>query len=202
MNTPAVLDKVLLLLAPFSGNGAEVAFRNLVKLTGWNLDEVVGFDADATRRDLSAISELVQDLARYLQQPPQSLDDFGKAFEDAGRAFDAVRDLRRVVATAGPAHLDDFAKALVEALVLFVWMHVSPATLALAELFGLVTAPIDTDPLPQLEDGGRVVRRPHQRVRYHFNKLGPLVRDPVAALRDEYFAHDALATTAGAHAAA
>jgi hypothetical protein len=202
MSAPALLDKLLLVLAPFHGDGAETAFRKLVKLTGWDLNEVAGFDADAALHDLSAISGAVQDLTRYLGQPPQSLADFARLLEDAGRAFDAVRDLRRVVATAGPSHLDDFSRALVDALILLVWMHFSPVTLALAELLGLVTAPIDSDPLPELTDGGRVVRRSHQRVQLHFDKLGPLLGDPVAALAGEYFANDALATTAGAHAAA
>jgi hypothetical protein len=202
-SAPAFLPSVLVLLAPFRlAAENEQYLRNLAAAVGWDLDEVVGFDAAAAAADLRAIAQGVDTIANFIGDPPDSLPEFVAALEVAERTFEAVRDVGRILGDAGTANLDDFAKALLEALVIASWFQRSPISFSIAELLGLVVGPDDGDPLPAIHDGDRVLRARHRRGRLRLNQLKPLLRDPVETLREEYFADDALATVAGAHRSA
>ncbi len=202
-NSPTILGNLFLLLAPLRLAAENEGYvRDLAASVGWDLDEVVGFDAAAASADLRVIAGGVEAIAGHLVKPPESLSEFARALDDAGRTFTAVRDLGSILGDASGANLDDFAKALLEALVIANWFQLSPVSFSIAEILGLVVAPDDGPLLPAILDGERVIRFEHRRGQLRFDRLGPLLRDPVAALREEYFPGDALATTAGAHTAA
>lgn len=202
-SSPAILKNVLLLLIPFRVAAEnEEYLRNLAAAVGWDLDEVVGFDAAAASADLHQIAEGVDALAKYLVNPPDNLSKFVKALNETGETFTAIRDLGHILGDAGDTHLEDFAKALLEALVIASWFQQSPFSFSIAEILGLVVAPDDGPLIPAILDGERVLRMEHRRGELRLNRLGPLLRDPVASLREEYFAGNALDTTAGAHRAA
>jgi hypothetical protein len=202
-STPAFLSSIFALLAPlrFAAENEEY-LRNLAAAVGWDLDAVAGFDAAAAAADLRAISAGIDALARHIETPPGNLTDFVAALDEAERVFTAVRDLGRILGDADAANLDDFAKALLEALVIASWFQRWPISFAIAELLGVVVGPDDGELLPAIRSGDRVIRTPHRRGRLRFDRLSPLLKDPVETLRQEYFEGDALATTAGAHRSA
>ena len=76
------------------------------------------------------------------------------------------------------------------------WFQQSPISFSIAEILGLVVAPDDGPLLPAIFDGERLIRSEHRRGELRFDRLGPLVRDPIASLREEYFSDNALDTTA------
>ena len=201
--TPAFLRNVLILLAPLRFAAEDEDYlRDLAAGIGWDIDEVVGFDAAAAAADLALIADGVDAIANHVISPPSSLSDFLTALDDADQTFTAVRDLGRIFGGAGSSHLDDFAKALLEALIIATWFRRAPISFSVAEILALVTPLDDGEILPAIRDGDRLIRAAHRRGKLRFDQLGPLLRDPVALLREEYFAGDALATTAGAHRAA
>lgn len=204
-NTPAFLSSVLTLLAPlrFAADNEEY-LRNIAAAVGWDLDEVAGFDAGAAAAHLRAITHGFDAIIDHIASPPQSLSELVAALDDVGDTFAAVRDLGHILGDAGSAYLDvdDFVKGVLEGLVIASWFGFSPVSFSIAEILGLVVAPDDGPLLPAIRDGGRLIRRAHRRGQLRLDRLGPLLRDPLPMLREEYFAGDALATTAGAHQAA
>jgi len=203
MSTPAFLQAVVFLLMPFRFLAEnEEYLANLAASIGWDIDEVVGFDADAAAADMGQIADGVDALIQHIATPPDSISKFVTALDDAEKTFTALRDLARIFGGAGGTNLDDFGKALLEALIIATWYRRSPVTLSLAEILGLVTVPDDGPLMPAIRDGERLIRVEHRRGELHFNRIGPLLRNPVGFLDEEYFAGDALATTAGAHQAA
>lgn len=202
-NTPAFLQNVFMLLAPlrFAAENEDY-LRDLAAAVGWDLDEVVGFDAAAAAADLRVIADHADALANHLVIPPDSLSEFIAALDDAGQTFAAVRDLGGILGNADTTHLDDFAKALLEALVISSWFRFSPVSFSIAEILGLVVAPDDGALIPAIRDGEHLIRAEHRRGELRLGRLKPLLRDPVESLREEYFANDALATVAGANQAA
>lgn len=202
-SSPTILKNLLLLLAPlrFAAENEEYV-RNLAAAVGWDLDEVVGFDAAAATADLRVIAEGVDAIAKHVVDPPDTLSEFLEALDSAADTFTAIRDLGEILNGAGDTHLEDFGKALLEAFVIVGWLQQSPISFSIAEMLGVVVGPDDGPLLPAITDGDRVLRVEHRRGELRFDRLEPLLRDPVAALREEYFANDALATTAGAHQAA
>ena len=202
-NTPAFLPSVLMLLAPLRFAAENEGYlRNLAAAVGWDLDEVVGFDAAAAAADLRGIADGIDVIGDHVASPPNNLSEFIAALANAGQIFAAVRDLGRILGGAGTTHLDDFAKALLEALVIASWFQQSPVSFSIAEILGLVVAPDDGPLLPAIRDGDRLIRAAHRRGQLRLDRLGPLVRDPIATMREEYFAGDALATTTGAQRSA
>jgi hypothetical protein len=202
-NTPAFLQNLLLILAPFRFAAEhEDYLRDLAAAVGWDLDEVAGFDAAAAAADLGAISRAVDSIANHLATPPGSLSEYLAILDELGRTFDAVRDLGRILGDAGEAHLDDFARALLEALTIASWFQRSPVSFSISEILGLVVAPDDGILLPAIRNGERLIRAEHRRGSLRLGRLKSLLRDPIETLREEYISGDALATTAGAHRAA
>ncbi|ULA59262.1 MAG: hypothetical protein LZF60_110051, partial [Nitrospira sp.] len=201
--TASILDRVIVLLTPLRLAGEhEEYLRNLASAVGWDLDEVVGFDAAAAAADLRIISEGIEAITQHVANPPETLSAFVAALDQARRTFDAIRNLGRILGGADSTHLDDFAKALLEALVIAHWFQLSPTSFVIAELLGLVVSPADGPLLPAIHDGSKLIREEHRRGQLRFDRIGPLLRDPVQALEQEYFSEDALATVAGAHRAA
>jgi hypothetical protein len=201
--TPSILDRLLLLLTPIRIAGEHEGYlRNLAAAVGWDLDEVVGFDAATAAADLRVISDGIETIAQHVGHPPATLSEFVTALENARRTFAAIRSLGRILGGADSAHLDDFAKALLEALVIAHWFQLSPTSFVIAELLGLVVAPADGPLLPAIRDGATLIREEHRRGELRFDRIGPLLRDPVETLEQEYFSVDALTTVAGAHQAA
>src|SRR5262245_20146637 len=203
MSTPAFLQYMLALVAPlrFAAENEEY-LHNVAAAIGWDIDEVAGFDADAAAADVAQIANGIEALANHISNPPDSLIDFLNALDDAEQTFTAVRDLATVFGGAGASNLDDFGKALLEALIIANWYQRSPVTLSVAEILALVRVPDDGPLIPAIRDGQRLIRVEHRRGELRFAQIGTLLRDPVEFLREEYFAGDALATTAGAHGAA
>ena len=203
MSTPAFLQYMLALVAPlrFAAENEEY-LHNVAAAIGWDIDEVAGFDADAAAADVAQIANGIEALANHISNPPDSVVEFLDALDDAERTFTAVRDLATVFGGAGASNLDDFGKALLEALVIANWYQRSPVTLSVAEILALVRVPDDGPLIPAIRDGERLIRVEHRRGEQRFGEIGTLLRDPVEFLGEEYFAGDALATMAGAHAAA
>lgn len=201
--SPSILDRLLLLLTPLRLAGEHEGYlRNMAGAVGWDLDEVVGFDAAAAAADLRVISDGIETIAHHVGHPPETLSEFVTALENARRTFAAIRSLGRILGGADAAHLDDFAKALLEALVIAHWFQLSPISFVIAELLGLVVAPEDGPLLPAIRNGTTLIREEHRRGELRFGRIGPLLRDPVETLEQEYFSGDMLATVAGAHQAA
>jgi hypothetical protein len=201
--TSSILDRLIVILTPLRLAGEhEEYLRNLASSVGWDLDEVVGFDAAAAAADLRTISEGIEAITHHVADPPETLSAFVAALEQARRTFEAIHNLGRLLGHADSAHLDDFAKALLEALVIAHWFQLSPTSFVIAELLGLVVAPADGPLLPAIRDGVKLIREEHRRGELRFDRIGPLLRDPVTALEQEYFSDDALATVSGAHRAA
>ena len=185
-NTPALLGGLAALLAPFRfAADNEEYLRNLAAAAGWDLDAVVGFDAGAAAADLRVIGQGVETILASLADPPDSLSEFAAALDNADRTFAAVRRLGRIVAGADVSHVDDFAKAVLEALVLTTWFRRSPVSFSIAEILGLVVAPDDGPLLPAIRAGGRLVRTAHRRGALRLDRVGPLLRDPVKALQED-----------------
>ncbi|MDH4255570.1 MAG: hypothetical protein OEX13_13730 [Gammaproteobacteria bacterium] len=201
--TSSIFDRLIVFLTPLRLAGEHEGYlRDLAAAVGWDLDEVVGFDAAAAAADLRIISEGIERITQHVTNPPETLSAFVAALEQTRRTFEAVRNLDRILRGADSTHLDDFAKALLEALVIAHWFQLSPTSFVIAELLGLVVAPADGPLLPAIRDGEKLIREEHRRGELRFHRIGPLLRDPVRALEQEYFSNDALATVAGAHRAA
>lgn len=200
---PAFLQSTLMLLAPlrFAAENEEY-LRNLAAAVGWDLDEVVGFDATAAAANLEVIAQGADTIADRIATPPSSLLEFVNALDDIGLTLAAVRNLTNILGDADTANLDDFGEALLEALVIAGWFQRSPISFSIAEILGLVVSPDDGPIIPAIRDSGRLIRVEHRRGELRLDRLKQLLRNPVDALREEYFAGDALATTAGAHRAA
>ena len=87
-SSPIVLKDVLLLLIPlrFAAENEEY-LRNLAAGVGWDLDEVVGFDAAAASADLRQIADGIDVIANRVVDPPDSLSEFVSALKEAGETF-------------------------------------------------------------------------------------------------------------------
>ena len=135
----------------------------------------MGFDAAAAAADLRVISDGIETITSHVGHPPETLSEFVTALEET-----RAEPLRPSVASAGysggadAAHLDDFAKALLEALVIAHWFQLSPISFVIAELLGLVVAPEDGPLLPAIRNGTTLIREEHRRGELRFGRIGPL----------------------------
>ncbi len=152
--SPSILDRLLLLLTPLRLAGEHEGYlRNMAGAVGWDLDEVVGFDAAAAAADLRVISDGIETIAHHVGHPPETLSEFVTALENRAEPLRPSATSAGYSGGADATHLDDFAKALLEALVIAHWFQLSPTSFVIAELLGLVVAPADGPLLPAIRDG-------------------------------------------------
>ncbi|HTE33326.1 MAG TPA: hypothetical protein VK666_23255, partial [Chryseolinea sp.] len=66
---------------------SEIKLHDLVLTTGWELDDLVGFNMTDLTNALAPLSADVQALLNYIEHPPESFSELQQAFEKAQDAF-------------------------------------------------------------------------------------------------------------------
>lgn len=202
---PAILEKLLTLLVPLRAAAEDAEYlRTLLAGVGWDLDQVAGFDADRAAGDLAAAAAHLDALVPFATTPPEGLADYLELLRRAAAVMGAIEDLAAILGTADLPDLPDLdgvGRDLIHALAIGGWYRVAPLSYAIADLLTLVDSPLDGPIAPQRTHGDKIVRRRMPLARVRFDRLSPLLRDPVGHLGATYFP-DGLTTTAHAHASA
>jgi hypothetical protein len=75
----------------------EKQFRELILATGWELDQLAGFNLSDLSNALAPLSADLQDLLHYIEQPPDSFEEVGDSFDKAQLAFGRLAQLKEVL---------------------------------------------------------------------------------------------------------
>jgi len=152
-------------------------------------------ERDALLASLTAIATLKTQIDELLAQPSRSISDIAAVLEISRQAFAAVRALDGVAGASA-----EFGQDLAGRLItnyLFNWHRLLRSVTA---LMGVQELAEDIEPTAPIIRDGELVRGSFAVDRFHFDRLGRLLRDPAVALRGEY--GNSLATSADADAMA
>ena len=191
----ALLQEVALLLRPLvAAAQSEVYRRRLLAAMGWNLDAVPTLEAQLAPR-LAAIAGAYQQIARWVETPPETLEELPAALLTVGQAVDAVRTLRQTFAGLGlPTEaLDKVVRGLLSYLTVG---YLYARHQRLYRLMALLTLIEGAPPLlasSVAAAGGDLLYVPVEREEVRWDRLPALLADPVARLRETYVGSRTLA---------
>jgi hypothetical protein len=154
--------------------------------------------------ELAAIILVLEDFGALATRVEALLDESDFTFESARelldisrQAFDAIRGLEKF--SADTPELAGVGKDLADRL-LGSYLNSHPLLRGVAELLTLIERSDGLPPRPAVVVGNEIKRQEFILDRFHFERLGTLLRDPVDTLRAEY--DNPLATVADANAMA
>lgn len=160
--------------------------RELFDELGWDVDAlgdgVVTALFDAVDDGMAAIDTI----AGYVENPPETLEDFGKLLAAIDDLFGAVLAIEAI--GTDEEILEELTADLVNYLVTTYTQGFHPAAFDLAVLLGVVELPDPDDPVEPIVDPrtGRVLRYSTPRVEVDFGQVPDLLTDPEGTLADEY----------------
>ena len=186
-----------------SARGREELFATL----GWDLDAITGFPIARLQAALEQCRGAVDAVAALVDPGPASLEDVAIALGQVESALSAIRDLAEVLdgtSVTAPPEFALLGSDLISTLTITYLQRFHPRVYAVAELLTLIEPPPEDRPEPALLDATSqaIVRRPLLRPRLRLERIGRLLSDPVAELKDAYIGAEGLLTTAQAELAA
>src|SRR6185295_9147232 len=200
---PAFLDALSFVLTPLTAAARnEDYLRDIASAIGWNLDAIAGFDVALAANNIGTLAEDVQAFVAAAQTPPDDLDGALALLDRVGSVFESLRQLDQILSTRGPSHFEDFGRDLLHAMVVGAWHRIAPVSLSISELLTLVDLPGTGPVASEVFDGSQLVRRAWPLARVRFDRLKPLLQDPVALLKEKYFGTEGLNTRESAFQAA
>lgn len=195
-----LLEAISLLLEPLRlAAQSEFYLGRMVSALGWDLDQITGFPMDELAGRLNQFTSSLQRLNdNFIETPPTALMQFLEALDLAGQMFEAVREIHTILDRPDlvkPSQFEAFGRDLIEILTATYLQAAQPVLYQLGVLLTLIRgreeAPLTA---PIFDAQGRMVRFPHRRSRFEFERIHDLLADPGAVLRKEYLGPDGLVT--------
>ncbi|HEY8411238.1 MAG TPA: DUF6603 domain-containing protein [Pyrinomonadaceae bacterium] len=183
-SSPALLDRLLLLLAPLRLAAENQTYlRDATRSLGWDL-EAAGVKLPDAVTKLRELASDIDTLLQFGQNPPKELDDYLRLLDASAKVFERLRDLGGVFDGASDVDFSELGRDLLEGMLLGSWYRFAPISFAIADLLTLVQEAPETT---EIVENGTVVRYARPRAKIRFDRIGPLLRDPAALLREQYF---------------
>lgn len=193
------------LIKPLILAGVDASVRkNLLDTLGWELDTLIGFPVTQLSNDINAISTNVIALANLAANEPKSFDDISASLKNIKSIFTALNDLSQLgqngSLNASPdvkAALTTLGDDIIQLLVIDYLDRYRPEVLHVARILTLIQTPGDDLTFtPEMTSGTATspMRISSLLPRLRLDRLGPLLRDPAAYLRNEYLGTRGLAT--------
>lgn len=170
---------------------SEMKLRDLVLTTGWELDELVGFNMADLTNALAPLSSDLQDLLNFIEHPPDSFSELDQAFDKAQSAFNRITQLKAAMENVdldGPDKdkLLEFTKDLLNILIVIYLRTKSPLAFYILHLLTLVDFDdVDLEPIARAD--GKIVRHPCLVPKLRPGRLGDVFSDPVNYFGQYYF---------------
>ncbi|MGH4001155.1 MAG: DUF6603 domain-containing protein [Pseudonocardiaceae bacterium] len=159
---------------------------------------IAGAEDEALVEALTTWVDLTNELEALAAQPSPSFASITAVLDVSQRALEAVRRLSDVNGPMGAPQ--SFGQDLANLLIVAYLAGKHPVTRDVAALLTLLEPVEEVEAQPPLIQDGRLLRKPFRLDRFHLDRLGNLLRDPVVTLRAEY--GNALATADDANAMA
>src|SRR6188474_3304631 len=77
--------------------GGEKQLRQLVLTTGWDVDELAGFNISDVSDTLAPLTTDLQDLLNYVENPPASFKEVLESLDKAKTAFARLTELKQAL---------------------------------------------------------------------------------------------------------
>ena len=175
------------------------ALNELLADIGWDLTSIDGFPVMAFEAAVATFRDAYIGLGAILANPPQSLDEFGKAVDTIKAVFMAIRELSDVFDNSSALKPPNFERLVPELLNLLACRYLKsyhPSLFSLAMLIGIVKLPPESE-IPEIlydSQSGEIVHFPSSAPEIRFERIIDLLTDPVQALVGEYLGPNGLAT--------
>ena len=166
----------------------EFVLRDMIAATGWDLDELAGFNISDMTNVLAPLSDDLQALLLYIETPPKSFTELDDALSRAQSAFSRLTDLKTVLENLdleGPSKdkLLDFSKDLLNILSMMWLRGKSPLTFDSLYLLTLVDYD-NADLVPVTRADGKIVRHSCIFPKMKLGRISEVFGNP-----REYFSH-------------
>jgi hypothetical protein len=177
-------DEVDALLEPVVG-AAEGAWRREQLLASVGAVAELRSQTSLSDPELAAALEAVRTLRLAmgaLRAGPESTANVQAMLASARQAFDALRALR---APSGAAYAD-LGLDLLRAITAHYLRAHHATSYSLGVLLGLIQDGAASPPVASVFEGMKLVRDGYEVDRFRFDRLGPLLQNPLTILREEY----------------
>ena len=173
-------------------------------MMGWELDELAGFSIGDLSDALRPLSNELQSLLVFVNDPPKTFSDFEEVLKLSEKLFEHILALNQVfenVQFDGPdkERLGEFAKDVVNCLIVHFIAIRFPIFYHSAVLLTIIKGEDRLAPLTT--NGERTIRHASVIPALHPKRISKLISQPVALLTEEYFPNglqtekDAIAAT-------
>jgi hypothetical protein len=178
-----LLEELLLFLDPVlqAGRDPGVALE-LIRLTGWSPEALLGSNATAYLEAVGAAAGAVIALSEALSQPPENLDQFVSALQKTADTIKQIDAISQPLGGENRPELATFAKDLMETLGLLYLQRRSDFVIAMLRLLKI----IDMESVGEVVYEGRLARYAGDRPRLMLDRLTEVLADPVAYLKLRY----------------
>lgn len=158
-------------------------FRELIYMTGWNLDEVLGTDLETFRTGLQSLSSLPETLESLATAEDISLGEIIDLLKTGATIGQTIVSEKDRTAPISGADLSELPLNLLESLLTLYVLQKSPLAYAILELLSVIQ-PADRSVLTA---GNVVVRGNSGYPVLDFGRLGRLFTEPENLFRETYW---------------
>ncbi|HSI76893.1 MAG TPA: DUF6603 domain-containing protein, partial [Lunatimonas sp.] len=168
----------------------ELMLREVVRMMGWELDELAGFSIDDLSDALRPLANELKGLVVFVDNPPTSFSDFEKVLELSENLFKHIMALNQVLANLefngpGKERLGEFAEDVVNCLIVHYLAVKFPLFYHLSVLLTIIKGIDRLAPLSTDEE--RTIRHSSIIPAFHPKRITKLFNNPVSLLTEEYF---------------
>ena len=169
----------------------EMHLRELVLCTGWDLDELVGFNLNDLSQALAPLSADLQVLITYIEEPPDSFTEIDEVYDKAQAAFGRLAQLKKALENLdleGPDKdkLLEFGEDLLNILITIYLRTQSPIAFHILHLLTIVDFD-DKDLQPIAASNGKLVRYPCLVPKLKPGRLSDVFSDTANYFSQYYF---------------
>lgn len=156
---------------------------------GWDLNTILGANGTTFITKVSAAITAVEDLVAYIQNPPQSFEDFVRCLEKAATIVAAIKALTAVTAVnAPPGWTTDLPVDVLEKLAIIYLLNRSQGTLATYFVIAFIDV-IRQDAWADVAVNDYIVVRKNRLPRLNTAGIGHFLSDPVGTLKTLYLSN-------------
>jgi hypothetical protein len=162
----------------------------LLEAIGWDLAAISGFDESTLTAWLTQVEAVANGVRRIVESGgPRTLDELQAALETGSAAIGVVSNLPPALRGGLPAEIPvgQFAEDLITHLTITTLLRQAPVAYRVAVLLGLVTPALEAAESEPVPATGAPIRLSKKRPAIHPDRIGPLLSEPMAALRELYF---------------
>ncbi|HEY5968842.1 MAG TPA: DUF6603 domain-containing protein, partial [Chitinophagaceae bacterium] len=169
----------------------EKDLRRLILMTGWEFDELVGFNLSDLSDTLAPLTGDLQQLLNYIDHPPNSFAEIEDAFGNARSAFDRLVQLKEVLQNAdldGPDKdiLLAFGKDLLNILIVIYIRGKYPIAFHFLYLLTLVDFdPADLRTISRAD--GKIIRHMCMMPKLKLGRIKDVFSKPEEYFKQYYF---------------